>query len=525
MRTNRAADPDGLRLIGAADEPHHGPALAQSVALRRGQEARAAHESLSGGRGARRFDPAARASVDRLVHLALQGLCALAAVVAVHAAGSSMLALHWAHWRLWAVLFPVAILLLPTAVPFRSHNRRLVIVLEIIGATLRSAAVIASLEVLLIVAAIEAAAWPVLVALFAANLLLLVGSRTLSSKLVRGWRRPLRIVIVGADEQGISMARHLASQSDVEIVGFVDDRHSRLDLSVLPAPYLGRVGEFMARLDQAPADNHAVLDVDGAVIALPNSAGARVEALAATVRSGVLNVYLAPDATVLRRGLVGRQAGGLEATILLGVERLPLQGRIWKRLFDIAFASVALALFLPVGLVIAALIKWESPGPVIFRQKRFGLGNVLFDVYKFRSMRFEPAVADGPIRLTERGDSRVTRIGEFLRRTSLDEFPQFLNVLKGDMSVVGPRPHPPGVKAGERIYEEVVADFMERYKARPGITGWAQVNGLRGNTFTEDHITQRFAFDIQYLRNWSFELDVLIVLKTVWGGFGGTNAF
>jgi len=140
-------------------------------------------------------------------------------------------------------------------------------------------------------------------------------------------------------------------------------------------------------------------------------------------------------------------------------------------------------------------------------------------------MRFDTEGADKEIRLTERGDSRVTRVGDFLRRTSLDEFPQFFNVLLGQMSVVGPRPHPPGVKAGDRIYESVVVDFVERYKVRPGITGWAQVNGLRGNTFTEEHLTERFSYDIQYIQNWSLELDAWIVFKTVLGGFGGKNAF
>lgn len=514
---------DRLHLVGAAEAQRPGPVITPaSITPPRRPGEQASHAPQAHGRKAKRFDAAALASLGRLGLVALQGACALAAVTAVHA-GVEALGQHWAHWRLWAVLFPMAMLLLPIAVPFRAGNGRLVLMLEIIGATLRSGALIVALQGLLIVAGIEPAPVSVLITLFLANLLLLVGARALSSTLARRWRQPLRIVIVGADEQGVSMAEHLAAESEVEIVGFVDDRHSRLDLSALPAPFLGGATQLMASLDKAPRNGG--IDIDGAIIALPNNAGDRVQTLAATLRSGVLNVYLAPEASVLRRRLVARQPGGLEATMLLGVDRLPLKGRILKRLFDIGFAAVALTLFLPVGLVIAALIKWESPGPVIFRQKRFGRGNVLFDVYKFRSMRFEPAAAHGQIRLTERGDSRVTRIGDFLRRSSLDEFPQFLNVLKGDMSVVGPRPHPPGVKAGERIYEDVVADFMERYKARPGITGWAQVNGLRGNTFTEDHITERFAFDIQYLRNWSFELDVLIVLKTVLGGFGGKNAF
>jgi exopolysaccharide biosynthesis polyprenyl glycosylphosphotransferase len=303
-----------------------------------------------------------------------------------------------------------------------------------------------------------------------------------------------------------------------EVVGFVDDRIERTDAEGLSAPFLGRASSF--RPDSR--------EVDGVVIALPGTATQRVQALAGALRDGRTNIYLVPQAPLLRDGWPAGAAageGGLQNMVLLGMDRLPLRGRIAKRLFDIVFSALVLLCFLPFGLLIALLIKLESPGPVIFKQGRYGLGYRLFDVYKFRSMRFDAAANRGEIRLTQRGDSRVTRVGDFLRRSSLDEVPQFLNVLLGQMSVVGPRPHPPGVKAGERIYEDVVADFMERYKVRPGITGWAQVNGLRGNTFTEEHLTQRFASDVEYIRNWSFELDLWIVLKTVWGGFGGKNAF
>lgn len=333
----------------------------------------------------------------------------------------------------------------------------------------------------------------------------------------RRWQRPLRLVVVGADARGRALAAHLMAQApgQVQVLGFVDDRLARVRPDELPAPFLG----------PARGCGLSPQAVDGFVIALPPEAGARVHALAALLRRGLVDLYVAPALAQLHDPLLGRAGGALAPLMLLGAQRPPMSQRVAKRLFDIAFSAGALLLFLPLGLLIAAAIKLESPGPVFFSQPRYGLGGRLFPVYKFRSMRHDPVAARGPIRLTERGDPRVTRLGAWLRQTSLDEFPQFLNVLLGHMSVVGPRPHPPGVKAGNRVYEEVVADFMARYKVRPGLTGWAQVNGLRGNTFTEDDITQRFAYDMQYLRHTSLPLDLLIVLKTVFGGFGGRNAF
>lgn len=196
-----------------------------------------------------------------------------------------------------------------------------------------------------------------------------------------------------------------------------------------------------------------------------------------------------------------------------------------KRMMDIGVALVALLVFLPVFVVVPVLIKLEDPkGPVFFRQKRYGQGGVLFDCFKFRSM-YQDKTLMGEIKLTERDDPRVMKIGKFIRRTSLDELPQFINVLKSDMSVVGPRPHPPGVKAGERRYEDVVPGFMDRYAVKPGLTGWAQVNGWRGNTFTEDDIKGRFDCDMYYIKNWSLWMDVVIVLRTLVNGFTGKNAF
>ncbi len=197
--------------------------------------------------------------------------------------------------------------------------------------------------------------------------------------------------------------------------------------------------------------------------------------------------------------------------------------RVAKRLTDIVGAAAMLVFLGPLLLLLALAVKLDSPGPVFFRQVRYGFNNRRFDALKFRTLRHDMAdpLAD---RLVTRDDPRVTRVGAFLRRSSLDELPQLLNVLKGDMSLVGPRPHPLNAKAGGRPYEEVVERFQRRYRVRPGITGWAQVNGLRGNTETEDHLQRRVAFDLDYIRRWSLWLDLLILLRTPWATLKGDNA-
>lgn len=195
-----------------------------------------------------------------------------------------------------------------------------------------------------------------------------------------------------------------------------------------------------------------------------------------------------------------------------------------KRIFD-AVVSLALLIFLaPLMLVTALLIKLESTGPVLFKQKRYGFGKEIIHVYKFRSMYHEMSdqLAD---KLTERDDPRVTKIGAFIRRFSIDELPQLLNVLRGEMSMVGPRPNPLNAKAGGQLYDRVVDNFYTRYRVLPGITGWAQVNGLRGNTDTKEKLVRRVEYDLYYIQNWSFWLDLKIVLLTPLASLEGENAF
>ena len=191
-----------------------------------------------------------------------------------------------------------------------------------------------------------------------------------------------------------------------------------------------------------------------------------------------------------------------------------------KHTSDLVFASVTLVLLSPLLLLIALGVKLTSPGPVIFRQRRYGVDGQPITVYKFRTMT---VTEDGDtIKQATAGDSRVTPFGAFLRKTSLDELPQLVNVLQGRMSVVGPRPH---AVAHNEMYRKLITGYMLRHKVRPGITGWAQVNGLRGETETVEKMRERVSYDLDYVRNWSLRFDTYIIAKTVWVVLKGDNAY
>ncbi len=203
---------------------------------------------------------------------------------------------------------------------------------------------------------------------------------------------------------------------------------------------------------------------------------------------------------------------GLEvsAVINMKVSEDELTARLLKRASDVVLGSLILVLITPVMLAVALGVKLDSPGPVLFRQRRTGLDGEAIWVYKFRSM---PTLDNGPVvQQATRNDPRITRFGRFIRSTSLDELPQFVNVLQGRMSIVGPRPH---ALAHNEQYRKLVKAYMARHKVKPGITGWAQVNGLRGETDTVDKMARRVEYDLEYLRNWSLGLDLLIIARTV----------
>lgn len=186
--------------------------------------------------------------------------------------------------------------------------------------------------------------------------------------------------------------------------------------------------------------------------------------------------------------------------------------------------SLLLLMFAPLMLLIAAAIKLDSRGPVFFRQTRYGFNNNLIKVWKFRTMYHHMTDAAASV-LTQRDDPRVTRVGHFLRRTSLDELPQLLNVVSGEMSLVGPRPHALQAKAGELLYQDVMHHYAARHRVKPGLTGWAQVHGWRGETDTPEKLTRRVEHDLYYIDHWSLLLDLQILLRTARVVLGDKNAF
>jgi putative colanic acid biosysnthesis UDP-glucose lipid carrier transferase len=195
-------------------------------------------------------------------------------------------------------------------------------------------------------------------------------------------------------------------------------------------------------------------------------------------------------------------------------------GGIAKDLFDKVFAIVALILLVPLFIVIACCIRFSSPGPIFFKQPRLGLNGKKFNVYKFRTMKLHEE--NGVVRQATQNDPRITPIGGFLRRTSLDELPQFFNVLLGDMSVVGPRPH---ALQHNDLYKDKLEMYMLRHRVKPGITGWAQIHGYRGETDTVDKMAKRVQFDLHYIQNWSLWMDVKIIVWTAFKGWTGNNAY
>lgn len=263
--------------------------------------------------------------------------------------------------------------------------------------------------------------------------------------------------------------------------------------------------------------------VDAVIVALEPGEG-NPGVVVDLLRQAAADIYVHLEIPEITGGRTAfEKIGGVP---LLLAERRPLCGwrGIAKAVEDRVFAACALLLLAPLLALIAILIKLDSPGPVLFRQKRYGLNNRLIDVLKFRTMRHDMCDPTAS-QLTRRNDPRVTRIGHFLRRTSLDELPQFINVLLGEMSVVGPRPHATAAKAAGMLYQEAVPNYDCRHRMKPGITGLAQVSGWRGETETLDQIRKRVEHDIRYIENWSLFLDAQIILRTVMGGFTGRQAY
>jgi Undecaprenyl-phosphate glucose phosphotransferase len=261
--------------------------------------------------------------------------------------------------------------------------------------------------------------------------------------------------------------------------------------------------------------------IDEVWLALPMTEEAKILKLVDEFRNDLINIRFMPDVRTLAlfEGSVMDLLG--VPTINLATSPLPPKAVMQKDIFDRLFAAGALLAVSPILLACAIAVKLSSSGPVFFKQNRKGADGRVFSIFKFRTMRLHAQKA-GVLEQAKRGDPRITRVGGFLRRTSLDELPQFINVLRGEMSVVGPRPH---ALEHDDLYQKVVSGYIHRYRIKPGITGWAQVNGFRGETDRIEKMEGRVAHDLYYLGNWSFGLDVKIIFATIFKGLRHTNAY
>ena len=331
------------------------------------------------------------------------------------------------------------------------------------------------------------------------------GLRMTAPKIIDLQGEHRRAVVAGMNAQGIELARRLRADpySRIRVVGFFDDRSIERINEDGEHTLLGSISELPGY-----AKNNQIEHI---YISLPMASQPRILSLLEDLHDTTASIYFVPDIFVT--DLIQGRMDSVSGLPIVAVCETPFTGLngIIKRGSDIVISLLILVLISPLLLIIALAVKLTSPGPVIFKQRRYGLDGREIIVYKFRSMTVSE---DGAaIQQAHKNDARVTPVGRFLRRTSLDEFPQFVNVLQGRMSIAGPRPH---AVAHNEMYRKLIRGYMLRHKVKPGITGWAQVNGCRGETETLDKMTERINYDLDYLRNWSLRLDLYIIAKTAW---------
>ncbi len=357
------------------------------------------------------------------------------------------------------------------------------------------------------------------VSAFASMLAMRSGATILIHRWMRTGRLVRRVVIVGGGEQGrrVIEALKASAASDIRICGVFDDRgDERVPDAIAGCPKLGTVDELVrfARSNR----------IDLLIMTLPLSAERRVLEMMRKVWVLPVDIRLSALDAPLRMTSGTYSYVGNVPFFNLYDKPLSDWDHVLKLVEDRLLAALFLLFLSPLLAVIAVAIKLDSKGPVFFRQRRYGFNNELVEVYKFRTLRHEDTDANAA-RLVTAGDDRVTRVGGFLRRSSLDELPQFLTVLKGDMSIVGPRPHAILAKAGDELYGDVVDGYFARHRVKPGITGWAQISGWRGETDTHEKIQRRTEHDLFYIENWSLLFDLYIILRTPFAMLQGENAF
>ena len=356
----------------------------------------------------------------------------------------------------------------------------------------------------------------VIMAWFIATPLMLIASHLAvhwiaTSKRRRG--KTCSVVIVGANEVGQNLVERIAEYPYLlmEARGFFDDRNAsrRIQGNI---PLLGAVSEVASYVRQH--------NIEMIFISLPMTAQPRIRKLLDELHDTTASIYFMPDVNIF--DLMQARFDNVGGVPVVAICESPYTGvdSVVKNLSDFVLAALILVILSPLMLLIALIVKLTSPGPAIFKQRRYGLNGEEIIVYKFRSMTVSE---DGSkIEQAQKNDPRITKVGAFLRRSSLDELPQFINVLQGRMSIVGPRPH---AVAHNELYRNLIKGYMLRHKIKPGITGWAQVNGLRGETQELEKMKARIEYDLYYLRNWSIWLDLWVIILTVWVVLRKDNAY
>ena len=363
-----------------------------------------------------------------------------------------------------------------------------------------------------------------LISFYLIGMVTLVGFRIVLFGVVRHWTREGRLtrrtVIVGGGELGETLLSQFKNprDSDVRIIGLFDDRNDeRSPNTIAGQRKLGTVDDLVEFARRTR--------IDLVIFSLPISAETRL--LQMLRKLWVLPVDIRLAAHINKLKFRPRSYSYLGSVPVLDVFDRPIADWdvVMKWLFDKIIGGVLLLLSLPLMAIVALAIKLDSRGPVMFRQKRYGFNNELVEIFKFRSMYTDQADATAS-RLVTKNDARVTRVGRIIRKTSLDELPQLINVVfTGNLSLVGPRPHAVNAKAQQRLYDEAVDGYFARHRVKPGITGWAQINGWRGETDTAEKIQARVEHDLYYIENWSLLFDLHIVARTPFALLRTENAY
>ncbi|KQU79645.1 undecaprenyl-phosphate glucose phosphotransferase [Mesorhizobium sp. Root695] len=347
---------------------------------------------------------------------------------------------------------------------------------------------------------------------FVTGFVLIFGLRLVMSKLIRAWARDGRMerraVIVGGGKAAEILIRSVEKQpyNDIRICGIFDDRGDKRSPPIVAGyPKLGTISELI--------EFARIARIDMLIVSLPLTAESRVLQLLKKLWVLPVDIRLSAHSNALQ--FRPRAYSYIGAVPMLDIFDKPINDwdSVAKRAFDIVFSLIGIVVFSPVMLATAIAIKLDSKGPVLFHQKRHGFNNEIIEVYKFRSMYTDKADPTAKQTVTK-NDPRVTRVGRFIRKTSIDELPQFFNSLLGSLSLVGPRPHAIAAQSHNLLYNEVVDGYFARHKVKPGVTGWAQINGWRGEMDTNEKIRMRTEYDLYYIENWSLLFDLRILFLT-----------